>query len=280
MDEGTIPVRFPVITVDVPEDRLAEENRAAMEDAVANALVCDAETWAEMLARVGVQIYQPSQPPRSGKAEYTAGGGVLGALERERSRIARELHAGAGQPLAAIKLNLDLLGGWSSSMPEPARNAVSRLRDLSDAALEQIRAVSHRLCPPEWQELTTEQAIRHLVDQSGVADSVRMTINIVRLPVEPGHAAKVALYRCAQECISNVIRHSHASQVEISLRSEAELVELRVADNGRGIEPASANAGMGLHAIREHIALLGGTYRISSDLNGTTITVSLRLAED
>lgn len=208
------------------------------------------------------------------------GRSLLAELERERSRIARELHAGAGQPLAGIKSHLELLDDCSASMPESARYALSRIHVLSEAALEQIRAVSHRLHPPEWQVLTTEQALRNLVDASGVSRRFETTIDIGHLPNEPEHAAKVALYRCAQECIANIFRHSQASRVEFVLAGGADRVELRVSDNGKGIAAGSAAGGIGLQVMREHVALLGGAVRIESGLHGTTITVSLPLAED
>ena len=201
-------------------------------------------------------------------------------LERERSRIARELHAGAGQPLAGIKVNLELLDGWSASMPESARFALSRARILTEAALEQVRAVSHRLHPPEWQDLTTEQALRKLVEASGVAYRFETAIDIPHLPKEPGHAIKVALYRCAQECIANIFRHSEASRVEFVLAPGGERVELRVSDNGKGFAAGTPAGGIGLETIREHAAGLGGFVRIDTGSHGTTIAVSLPADED
>jgi len=218
------------------------------------------------------------------------GRSLLAELERERSRIARELHAGAGQPLAGIKLNLELLGDSVPAMSGAAQEALSRLRVLTDAALDQVRAVSHRLHPPEWQDLTTEDALRKLVESSGLTERFETAIDIGHLAHEPGHAAKVALYRCAQECIANIFRHSRANRVEFQLFAEGDQVKLRVSDNGKGIATGSGDGGIGLHAIREHVALLGGNVGIDSapsngalDHNravGTTITVSLPLADD
>jgi signal transduction histidine kinase len=205
---------------------------------------------------------------------------LMAELERERSRIARELHAGAGQPLAGIKINLEMLDGCAASMPESAQYALSRARVLTDAALEQVRAVSHRLHPPQWQCLTTEQALRKLVQSSGLCDRFETAIRIGCLPKEPGYAAKVALYRCAQECIANIFRHSEASRVEFTLAPGADRVKLRVSDNGKGFAAANGTGGIGLETIREHADLLGGSVRIDTGLQGTTITISLPLAED
>ena len=250
----------------------------------------DAEAWADMLSRVAGSICRLHVALASLPGRATAGHSLLAELERERSRIARELHAGAGQPLAGIKLNLEMLGDACASMPGPAREALSRLTVLTDAALDQVRAVSHRLHPPEWQNLTTERALRGLVEGSGLAQRFETLIDIGRLPKEPGHAAKVALYRCAQECIANIFRHSQASRVEFQLRAEGDMARLRVSDNGKGIAAGSGDSGIGLRAMRDHVALLGGAVVVDSASHngafsdsgqqGTTITVSVPLVND
>jgi two-component system NarL family sensor kinase len=245
----------------------------------------DDAAWVEMLARVSgnLRLLEEAVTKRGGEETSRVSSGrrlVLGELERERSRIARELHAGAGQPLAALNLNLDLLDQWSAALPEQGRETVSRLRNLSASAMEQIRAVSHRLHPPEWQELTTEQALRSLIAQSGVAERFETRVDIAPLPDEPGHGAKVAVYRCAQECIANVIRHSQATRVEIALAPAGDRIVLRVSDNGKGIDSKKSGGGIGLKAIQEHIELMGGQCELVSGTTGTTITVSFPLAED
>ena len=143
-------------------------------------------------------------------------------LERERTRIAQELHAGAGQPLAGIKMNLDLLEQSLTQMPLEAQAAMTRLRALADDALEQIRVVSHHLQPPEWQKLTTEAALRTLVRTSGILNRYKTTVRIELPAAELPHRIKVALYRCAQESIANVIRHSEATSLNLSVTADTD----------------------------------------------------------
>jgi signal transduction histidine kinase len=210
---------------------------------------------------------------------------VLGELERERARIARELHAGAGQPLAGIKLNLEMLDNCAAGLPPAGREALARLQTLAEQALNQVRSVSHGLHPPEWQGLTTAEAIRYLVQSSGIAARLQVETEIAPLPDEPPHAVKVVLYRCAQECISNVVRHSGATRLSLTLRplpvSFAAMIELRVEDNGCGFPPDTpGRKGIGLTAIREHAESLGGVCDILSNPPGVTVVVRLPLAID
>jgi signal transduction histidine kinase len=243
--------------------------------------------WADMLSRIGQKnsrlfdlLVRDSRA--RGGASRASGRTIVRELERERSRIARELHAGAGQPLAGIKLNLEMLDDCAAVLPEAGREALARLQTLAEQALEQVRAVSHNLHPPDWQGLTTGDALRYLVQSSGLMSRLKVEIDIQPLPVEPSHTVKIALYRCAQECISNVARHSGATRFALFLMAAGTMLELRLEDNGRGFprEPAPHGRGIGLQAMREHTAALGGTCDISSMADGVRIRVQLPLAAE
>src|ERR1017187_69234 len=100
-----------------------------------------------------------------------------------------------------------MLDDCSAAMPEAAKEALSRLHRLSESALQQVRAVSHRLQPPNGKSFSTEQAVRRLLADSAVEGRLETVLDVHPLPVEPALPSKIALYRCAQECISNVLRH-------------------------------------------------------------------------
>jgi two-component system, NarL family, sensor kinase len=204
---------------------------------------------------------------------------IVRELERERSRIARELHAGAGQPLAAIGLNLELLCECSAALPQQAREALARLENLSARAIEQVRSLSHKLHPPDWQNLTVADALRGLIDSSGLTTVLEIEVHIQPPAVEPPHATKIVIYRCAQECISNVLQHSGATRVELRLFAYGDLLELRVEDNGHGFAGGGPHTGIGLVAIREHASALGGICEISSNPTGSKVMVRVPLSE-
>jgi signal transduction histidine kinase len=206
-------------------------------------------------------------------------------LERERSRIARELHAGAGQPLAGIKLHLEILDKCTSAIQETegadaARRTIGRLQTLAEQALSQVRAISHRLHPPEWQEMPLNQALEDLAESSGLNGSLKFSLDLRPLPVEPSHGVKVQMYRCAQECISNITRHSGATEVSISLAPSDGRIVLTVRDNGRGFDTSVKKAGIGLRAITENAASMGGSSTIKSSTGDTIIIVSLPTTAD
>ncbi len=229
--------------------------------------------WADMLSRIGqknVRLHKfvtqgTSLWPASQAPGQRTGPSVMQELERERSRIARELHAGAGQPLAGIRINLEILDGCAADLPPAGKAALGRLQSLTEQALQQVRAVSHNLHPPDWQGLSTEASLRQLVRDSGLAGRLAIDLDIHPLPEEPAQAVKTAIYRCTQECLSNVARHSDATELQVSLYPDGRMIELRLRDNGRGIpQDQPVGPGIGLTAIREHATALDGTCSISS----------------
>ena len=249
----------------------------------------DHRAWAEMLAGFVEKNARLSdfvanrRPVRSGPS-------LLRELERERSRIARELHAGAGQPLAGIKLHLEILNECTAAIPdsawgnrlqgESARVALGRLQTLAEQALGQVRAISHKLHPPDWQEMALRDAMESLVESSGLNGSILLKPDFRSIPEEPSHAVKVQLYRCAQECISNIIRHSGATEATVAVAAEDGRLLLTVSDNGHGFDANAKSSGIGLRAISENAASVSGTARITSTPNGTKIMVSLPYLAD
>jgi two-component system sensor histidine kinase UhpB len=258
-------------------------------------MLTEMAAWADILSMIGhknsrlYDLLARAAVPRSA-GSGSSGRAIVRELERERSRIARELHAGAGQPLAGIKMTLEMLDHCAAALPEAGREALARLQTLAEQALEQVRAVSHSLHPPDWQGLTTGDALRQLVQSSGLRGPLEVEMDIRPLPEEPSHSVKIAIYRCAQECISNVARHSGATRFFLSLSplsppASGPMVELRLEDNGRGfpLEPSASSGrggtgGIGLQAIREHTSALGGACDISSSGEGVRICVRLPLA--
>jgi signal transduction histidine kinase len=199
-------------------------------------------------------------------------------LDRERARLARELHTGAGQALSAIKIHVELIQGTAPELPPQIRTFLDRIADLARDAAAEVRAVSRRLHPPEWQRRGLEDALRKLWHTSGIPEHFQASLNIA-LASEPPHPVRLALYRIAQESISNVMRHSGATRLSLSLTESAGCITLRVEDNGHGFDPGEEprSDGLGLRAIRDLARNLDGEVRLSSGADGTTLEVTIPL---
>jgi two-component system NarL family sensor kinase len=213
------------------------------------------------------------------------GGGAIRQIELERQRLGREMHTGLGQLLAAIRLQLEVITSQLPHPPELVAKALERIGTLAADALEQVRSISHRLHPPEWQRLTLEAAILQLWEYSGIPERLEASQRIEALPREPEQEIKVLIYRGAQEALANLTRHAHAARVGMALEARGDRIVLTMEDNGIGFDvakllaaPASVASGIGLRSIREQAAVLGGRLEITSGPGGTKLVLSAPFA--
>lgn len=204
------------------------------------------------------------------------------AVEEERRRMAVELHEGAGQPLSSINAQLDLIEDALPDPPAKVRKAMEQIRELASDALDQVRGVSRRTYAPAWQAQPLVVALRELWENSGIPEkSAGSTLDLPELASEPALEVRNALYRAAQTGISNVIHHSRARHVHVSLRAQDGRLTLVIQDDGCGFDVEQAlsrppgEGGIGLHSTRETAARLGGYSHVESGPQGSTLTVSL-----
>jgi signal transduction histidine kinase len=200
---------------------------------------------------------------------------ALHQVERERQRLGRELHTGVGQMLAAIRLQLEAIAAQMPNPAEAVQQALGRIDWLSQEALQQVRGISRRLYPPEWQKLRIEEALRQLWEVSGLAQRLDGCLSLERLPREPSHEVKVLLYRTAQEGLSNISRHSMASHAQMTLETKSDRIVLTMQDNGRGFDAAAqgADGGLGLRSMRDAATEAGAEFVVESAPGSTTLRV-------
>ncbi|HEX6939920.1 MAG TPA: sensor histidine kinase [Longimicrobiales bacterium] len=191
---------------------------------------------------------------------------ALGAAEEERKRIARELHDGIAQTLAALRIRLRLA---RDARTDADREAL--LEEVSEAigtATEEVRRIARGLRPPALDMLGLAAAIeshaRTLAEATGIViESDLAPVGGLLTP-----EAELALYRVFQEALSNVVRHADASRVELRLRPRAGFVEAVIRDDGRGFAVDEAMAedgrGLGLFGMKERASYVGGRVDIES----------------
>ncbi|HJZ95850.1 MAG TPA: sensor histidine kinase [Candidatus Solibacter sp.] len=204
-------------------------------------------------------------------------------IEQERRRLGSELHTGAGQSLAAIRMQLELIGSELESPPPRVQHALERIGSLTESTLQQVRSISKALHPPEWQRLALDDALRQLWENSGIADRFEAVLELDRLTAEPDLEVKVLIYRAMQEALSNLIRHSKATRVTAALRHDtAGRLTLTIRDNGVGFDTEQllrgrpdVSGGLGIRSIRELAEALGGTLNILSGPAGTELILSV-----
>jgi two-component system NarL family sensor kinase len=231
---------------------------------------------------IRLQIIERNLSSRVRDRRRRSGFSPVRQIELERQRLGTELHTSVGQSLSAIRMQLEVVASQLTSAAPMVQQALDRISTLAADALEQVRSISKRLHPPEWQRLTLEAAIQQVWDLSGIPQRFESHLRIDALPGEPDLDAKVLIYRAAQEAVSNVIRHSGATRIEASLEAPGDKIILRFQDNGVGFDaqqlfsaPPNLAGGIGLRTIREQAEALGGTIEIASGPGGTKLEITV-----
>lgn len=199
---------------------------------------------------------------------------VLEAQETERRRMAESLHNGLGQTLYAVKLQLNQLPA------SPHSATLAQADRLLAEAIRQTRTLSHELVPTVLSEFGLSAALRDICRSLG-SPNLRFACAIELDNRQPlPQSLQVALFRMAQELAQNVVKHARATEASLSLETVPGYVLLRVEDNGAGFAklPIAASSGIGLRAIRDQVALLGGTVDVgSSPTFGTYVRLRIPL---
>jgi len=207
---------------------------------------------------------------------------VITAQDEERRRIARELHDEAGGALASLMVRLRTLQDTGSLRAAKAQAA--RLRKGLAETIGGLARLARGLHPSVLDDLGLAPALRRHAADTAEALGVPIAVTLRGLgPRRLPRAVEIALYRIAQEALSNVVRHAGAKRVELSLTRTAGALRLEVTDDGRGFDPrtrsarrVSAPGSLGLLGIRERAAALGGAASITSAPGrGTTVAVVL-----
>ena len=206
---------------------------------------------------------------------------VFDAQEEERGRVARELHDGISQILVGVRYALDnarrRLERGDASATEPLGKGIESL----SKAITEVRRISRDLRPGVLDDLGLGPAIKTLAEDFAARTGVSCHFETVVFRNRLDDEAKTALYRIAQEALTNIERHSGATEVQIDLRGHRRGGTLRISDNGRGIgaQRGGMSSGLGLRNMQERMEQLGGSLVIHADRStGTTIEATVPLS--
>jgi signal transduction histidine kinase len=204
---------------------------------------------------------------------------ILQAQDEERRRIARELHDGAGQLIAALGMEASNLAKERERLSSRAASSLDNIESLVAQMTQDIRTMSHLLYPPLLDDVGLQSALREYVtgfaERSGIQVSLDISSQIERLDRD----YELSLFRIVQECLTNIHRHSGSKTASIRIVQDDEAIALEVRDKGEGMpverlsEIQSRGSGVGIRGMRERVLQLSGTMSIESDGSGTRIHV-------
>jgi PAS domain S-box-containing protein len=202
--------------------------------------------------------------------------------ERERRRLAADLHDHIGQILAMAQIKL---GELSQEAASPGlRTTVGEIREFIGQAIRYTRSLTFELGLPVLYDLGLEAAVEWLAEQFQEQYGLEIRVHRDGLPKPLGEAANLLIFRLLRELLTNVVKHAQATAVEITVSRDGDFLSIGVADNGLGFNPAEIGiragrtGGYGLFSIRERLNHLGGYLEISSAPGrGTVATIVVPL---
>ena len=203
---------------------------------------------------------------------------VIDTQEEERGRVARELHDGISQILVSARYALDLTARRISLGDSRAAESLGKGIASLTTAIQEVRRISRDLRPGTLDDLGLGPALKALTEEFSERTGIAAELETVVFRNRLDDDAKTALFRVAQEALTNIERHSGATEVTLRLFGHRSGATLRIQDNGHGFRPETdAAGGLGLRNMQERIEQLDGTLRVLSSDTGTVIEADVPL---
>lgn len=194
--------------------------------------------------------------------------------ERERTRLAEELHDGVGAKLSGLKMTLEYL----NSHAQEHRELIGRIFSGVSETVEEVRAISHNLLPYSFNDRTIEQLLLNHMEQLSAMNGCRYDLFINPATDGIDNQVKLHCYRIVAELLHNVHKHAKASLASAQINVDEGQLEIVVEDNGVGLySKSNSQEGIGLMNIRNRVKVCNGTINIDSSVDGTTIIIEIPL---
>jgi PAS domain S-box-containing protein len=212
-------------------------------------------------------------------------GQLVRAENEVRRRVGRDLHDSTGQLLATLELRLTRLASDTANLDPECRKAIGECVDLARQCSAEIRTASYLLHPPLLDDLGLASALRWLVDgfreRSGIDVTVDVPTHFERLDSD----SELALFRVAQEALTNVLRHSGSHSARIKVSAARGAVSLQIEDDGKGMPKGNGHStddsialSVGMAGMRERMRQIGGSVSVESEPSGTRVRATVPLS--
>jgi len=205
---------------------------------------------------------------------------IIEAEEKERVRIARDLHDGIGQLLSAAKLNLSSIESRFEIKGTEQQSAFKNAVDLLDESVKEVRAVSHNMMPNTLLKLGLASAVREFITKIQNMPNLKVSLEIIGMNERLEQEKESILYRVIQEVVSNIIKHARASELVLQLIRHDKELTIIIEDNGVGFDTSKINefGGIGLKNIISRVEFINGSVHFDSTPGrGTSVVIDVAL---
>ncbi|WP_394747079.1 tetratricopeptide repeat-containing sensor histidine kinase [Spongiimicrobium salis] len=202
---------------------------------------------------------------------------LIDGEEKERNRLAQDLHDGINGDLSVIKYKISSIAPTSLSVKEKVSytDAITML----DNAVEEIRRISHNLAPPSLQNFDLVEAIAQFCLKQNTSSPVNISFQYFGNKIVLKKENETAIYRIIQELVNNSIKHAQATEALVQINNHGDRLSIVVEDNGKGFDPERPSKGIGLQNIQSRVDFLKADLDLSSGPNGTTFSIEINLTK-
>jgi signal transduction histidine kinase len=198
--------------------------------------------------------------------------------DKERKRIAQELHDGIGQYLSAVNLNMESIKKEIEKLTDRKQDRFLNTLSIIKKAMKETRALAYTLMPVELEEYGLILAIKSLAREMEGTSDVKIKTSISKMDSILNKNIKSNFYRIIQEAFNNAIKHGKATFIELSLKHENEFIYCRIKDNGKGMntDKLKEATGLGIKSIKARTETMSGVLNIESNPGkGLEITIKV-----
>lgn len=206
--------------------------------------------------------------------EITAMHAMIEGQEKERDRLASELHGRIGGMLGGVKLQMEALEERMDTGHRERGEQYKKVYDLLVEAVGEVRRISHDMGSVVLARFGLARALRDLCDSVRVSGRLGVEITLHGLEHRMERSVEITVYRIVQELIGNVLKHAGATELSVAVTRAPGRLSVMVSDNGRGFDTTAVPQGIGMDNVRAHAAAIGATVSIDSTPgHGTTVSV-------
>ena len=202
--------------------------------------------------------------------------------DKERNRIASDLHDSLGSMLSTVRLKLNgiyakILGDIAKGKAEEYNDALEML----DESIEELRRIAHHMAPASLKKFGLKVTLESFVEKVNSAGPLTINLQILGLAKRIPEKIEISIFRICQELLQNTMKHANATFASLQLIRHLDRINILIEDNGKGMDSGAIVHGLGFLTIQSKTKLLGGTFEIDSlPKRGTTIIIDIPLKND
>ena len=204
---------------------------------------------------------------------------MVSGQEKERKRIAQDLHDGLGSLLSTIKLHFSAVTEDISNLSSNHKKNLETAQGLMDHAVGEVRRISHNMISGDFMKYGLIATVKSLIKTINKTKSISVNLKVIGEPRRFSSSAEIGIYRVIQEILSNALKHAKAKEVDLFIEFGKETLKVYAQDNGTGFNTSQEFSGLGLKGVKNRIKSLDGKLEINSNQgNGTRINFEIPLS--